>query len=240
MRKHLTYANVTATLALVFAMSGGALAAKHYLVTKTNQISPTVLKSFNSTNTSLFKKLSKSVTVANASSASSAITAATATNATNATNATHATSANTATSATTATNAANATNATNATTASNALSLGGTPASEFTHSDCNSRTGQIKGFALVPATPSSTFTAIAGYNCSGGEVEAKRTSEGVYVVKFVNSPVAAAVATVITPTGVHDNAFVDASFLAAGEFEFETYNAVLKHTQDVPFTVIVP
>ncbi|HWF31498.1 MAG TPA: hypothetical protein VG188_02960 [Solirubrobacteraceae bacterium] len=234
MRKHLTYANVTATLALVFAMSGGALAAKHYLVTKTTQISPTVLKSFNSTNTSLFKKLSKSVTVSNASSASSATTAV---SATNATNATHATSANTATSATTATNA---TNATNATTASNALSLGGTPASEFTHSDCNSRTGQIKGFALVPAAPPSTFTAIAGYNCSGGEVEAKRTAEGIYVVKFVNSPVAAAVATVITPTGVHDNAFVDASFLAAGEFEFEAFNAVLKHDQDVPFTVIVP
>src|ERR1700712_1050053 len=63
MRRHLSYANVTATLALVFAMSGGALAAKHYLVTKTNQISPKVLKSFTSTNTSLFKKLSKTVVV---------------------------------------------------------------------------------------------------------------------------------------------------------------------------------
>jgi hypothetical protein len=92
----------------------------------------------------------------------------------------------------------------------------------------------------VPASPPSTFTTIGGYNCSGAEVQAKRTSEGVYVVKFVNSPVTAAVATVITPTGVHDNAFVDSSFLAAGEFEFETYNAVLKHTQDVPFTVVVP
>ena len=30
MRKRLSYANVTATLALVFAMSGGALAANHY------------------------------------------------------------------------------------------------------------------------------------------------------------------------------------------------------------------
>jgi hypothetical protein len=44
-RRHLTYANVTATLALVFAMSGGALAAKHYLITSTGQISPKVLKS---------------------------------------------------------------------------------------------------------------------------------------------------------------------------------------------------
>ena len=44
MRRHLTYANVVATLALVFAMTGGALAAKHYLVNSTSQISPKVLK----------------------------------------------------------------------------------------------------------------------------------------------------------------------------------------------------
>jgi hypothetical protein len=43
-RRHLTYANVVATLALVFAMSGGALAARHYLVTSTKQISPKVLR----------------------------------------------------------------------------------------------------------------------------------------------------------------------------------------------------
>ena len=43
-RTHLTYANVTATLALVFAMSGGALAAKHYLINSTKQVSPKVLK----------------------------------------------------------------------------------------------------------------------------------------------------------------------------------------------------
>jgi hypothetical protein len=44
MRRHLTYANVAATLALVFAMTGGALAAKHYLINSTSQISPKVLK----------------------------------------------------------------------------------------------------------------------------------------------------------------------------------------------------
>ncbi len=44
MRKRITYANVAATMALVFSMSGGALAAKHYLVSSTKQISPTVLK----------------------------------------------------------------------------------------------------------------------------------------------------------------------------------------------------
>jgi hypothetical protein len=44
MRRHLTYANIAATLALVFAMTGGALAAKHYLVNSTSQINPKVLK----------------------------------------------------------------------------------------------------------------------------------------------------------------------------------------------------
>ncbi len=43
LRKRLTYANVAATLALVFSMSGGALAAGHYLITSTRQISPKVL-----------------------------------------------------------------------------------------------------------------------------------------------------------------------------------------------------
>jgi hypothetical protein len=42
--KRFSYANVVATLALVLAMSGGALAASHYLITSTKQISPRVLK----------------------------------------------------------------------------------------------------------------------------------------------------------------------------------------------------
>jgi hypothetical protein len=44
-RKRFTYANVTATLALFFAMTGGALAASHYLITSTKQIKPSVLSS---------------------------------------------------------------------------------------------------------------------------------------------------------------------------------------------------
>jgi hypothetical protein len=43
-RRHLTYANVVATLALFFAITGGALAAKHYLINSTKQINPKVLK----------------------------------------------------------------------------------------------------------------------------------------------------------------------------------------------------
>ena len=40
----LTYANVVATLAMVFAMSGGAYAASKYLIVSTKQIKPSVLK----------------------------------------------------------------------------------------------------------------------------------------------------------------------------------------------------
>lgn len=43
-RRRMTYANVVASLALLFAMSGGAIAATHYLITSQRQISPKVLK----------------------------------------------------------------------------------------------------------------------------------------------------------------------------------------------------
>jgi hypothetical protein len=43
-RKHITYANVTMTLALVFAMTGGAYAASRYVINSTKQISPKVVK----------------------------------------------------------------------------------------------------------------------------------------------------------------------------------------------------
>ncbi len=44
MRRRLSYANVAATLALVLSMSGGALAATHYMINSTKQINPKVLK----------------------------------------------------------------------------------------------------------------------------------------------------------------------------------------------------
>ncbi len=42
-RRRMSYANVVATLAMVFAMSGGALAASKFLITSTKQIKPSVL-----------------------------------------------------------------------------------------------------------------------------------------------------------------------------------------------------
>jgi hypothetical protein len=44
LRRHLGYANVAATLALIFAMSSGALAARHYVINSTRQINPRVLR----------------------------------------------------------------------------------------------------------------------------------------------------------------------------------------------------
>jgi hypothetical protein len=49
-QRRITYANVVATLALVFAMGGSALAAKHYLVNSTKQINPKVLKKLKGSN----------------------------------------------------------------------------------------------------------------------------------------------------------------------------------------------
>jgi hypothetical protein len=44
MRRRVSFAGIVAALALVFAMTGGAIAAKKYLITSVNQISPAVLK----------------------------------------------------------------------------------------------------------------------------------------------------------------------------------------------------
>src|SRR5437870_3839206 len=43
-RRHLSYANIAATLALVFSMSAGAVAATHYMINSPRQINPKVLK----------------------------------------------------------------------------------------------------------------------------------------------------------------------------------------------------
>jgi hypothetical protein len=43
-RRHLSYANVAATLALLFSMGGSAIAASHYAITSTSQIKPSVVR----------------------------------------------------------------------------------------------------------------------------------------------------------------------------------------------------
>jgi hypothetical protein len=49
-RRHISATSVLAVLALVFAMSGGAYAARKFLITSTKQISPSVLKSLKGAN----------------------------------------------------------------------------------------------------------------------------------------------------------------------------------------------
>ena len=50
-RRVLSYANVTSTLALVLVLgAGSAWAAKHYLISSTNQIKPSVLKKLHGAN----------------------------------------------------------------------------------------------------------------------------------------------------------------------------------------------
>jgi hypothetical protein len=44
MRRYFSYANIVSSMALVFAMAGGAMAANHYLISSTKQINPVVLK----------------------------------------------------------------------------------------------------------------------------------------------------------------------------------------------------
>jgi hypothetical protein len=44
LRRRFSYANVAATMAIVFAMGGSAVAARHYLINSTRQISPKVLR----------------------------------------------------------------------------------------------------------------------------------------------------------------------------------------------------
>lgn len=98
--------------------------------------------------------------------------------------------------ATHAETATKASEADSAATANNALSLGGVPASGYTRSDCNSKTGQIKGFALIPQDSKGTFAPVnVGYNCSGEPVEARFVSMGRYEVTFDGNPATIAVAT---------------------------------------------
>jgi hypothetical protein len=43
-RRHLSYANIATTFAVVFSMSAGAVAATHYVINSTRQVNPKVLK----------------------------------------------------------------------------------------------------------------------------------------------------------------------------------------------------
>lgn len=210
LRRKLSYANVTATLALLFAMSGGALAAKHYLLNSTSQVNPRVLHSLETTDRKIFVQLSRSVTVAGAI------------NAGNAANAAHAESSN---------------------TAGNALSLGEVPAADFTRSDCTSQTGQVKGFALIPA--SSSFqerfgTLATAYNCSGAAVEARRLETGEYEVHFNANPELVALATADAGKSTPSPDAVSVRGVGPGDWRVAVYNLKTGEAVDDAFELLVP
>jgi hypothetical protein len=120
--------------------------------------------------------------------------------------------------ATNATTGTNATNAATATTAANALSLRGVAASAYTHSDCASQTGQIKGFAMIaaPGAFSSTFNTITAYSCSAQTVQAKRLGSGDYEVQFVGNPATIAIGNAENP-GAPSFSYVSVTTLAPGD-----------------------
>jgi hypothetical protein len=132
--------------------------------------------------------------------------------------------------------------ATSADSASNASTLGGIPPSGYTHSDCNSTTGQAKGLATVPAsgTFSSTFATIGGYNCSGQAVQAKRINTGWYEVRWLGNPSTFALGT--SNDGAGGIAFDDnVSVLIKGAGDFiVTNDQVATHTEvDHPFNLVL-
>jgi hypothetical protein len=126
--------------------------------------------------------------------------------------------------------------------AANAEALGGTPASGYTRSECGPLTGQVKGFATVPASTSfsSTFVKVSGaYNCSGGAVEAKRLAEGEYVVKYVGSPVRGSVGNTINGEAAIVT-FKTYGEYGPGEFKVRVWNPSLGHTVDAEFFMMSP
>ena len=94
-------------------------------------------------------------------------------------------------------NADTASTAITATRAANAGQLDGLSRTDFVRRGCGPDTGQIKGIVTVTASPtfSSTFTEVAGYNCSGKTIEVRRLSMGRYEVRFNDNPTTEAVMT---------------------------------------------
>lgn len=141
-------------------------------------------------------------------------------------------------------NAVHANTADHATTADNANSLGGIPSSHYTRNDCASETGQIKGFAYVPASPSfsSTFVDLPGaYNCSTEAVQARRLSTGEYEVVFQGSPSALAYGNAIG-VGGGGPSLISIAFnrAGAGDFYVGEWNMPGADLFDAPFDIIVP
>jgi hypothetical protein len=218
-RRHLSYANVTATLALVFAMSGGAIAATGGFTSASSSIKACV--GANGVLKLQAGKKCKSGQQAVSWNQQGPAGAQGATGSPGAAGPQGAPGV----AAPPNTTVAHATSADTATTAGDALALGGIPASGFTRSDCASTTGQIKGFALVPKDLSDTFTPVSpSYNCSGQPVEALEgeINTGIYFVRFQGNPAEIAMATAVDDEPLQGPGVASVDQLAPGEFEVYT------------------
>ena len=130
----------------------------------------------------------------------------------------------------------------------NSNALGGIPASGFTQTNCDSQSGAIKDWAIIPAGTGfpNTFTAVNGYNCSGKGIEAKRISAGDYVVQFDGSPVTLAAGNVNVGGSLANVQVGIVSFINEGPglFEVTTYDpfntTVQTHFDDEPFLILSP
>jgi len=191
-RRHLTYANAMASIAVFVALGGGAYAAVH--VNGKNIENRTISGKKLKNNTLGGKQINErrlgqvprakraqsaatagsASTATTAGSASTATTAGSATTATRANTANSANSANTATRATTAdtaTTAVNATNATTADSADDAATLGGDPPAAFLVS-CPPATTLYGGVCWDNASrgPASWVTAADTCGNAGGRL----------------------------------------------------------------------
>jgi hypothetical protein len=158
-----------------------------------------------------------------------------------------ASSADSAAYATTADSAAFATTAGSATaagTAANALSLGGIAASGYTRDDCRSLTGQIKGWGVIPASPTfpTSFVDLASaFNCSGQPVQARRLTAGGYEVRFLRSPVRIAVGNIVLPSLTPASAgMVNFALVGPGDFDVAVTDGSGTTGLDEPFDVVTP
>jgi hypothetical protein len=221
-RQHLSYANVVATLALVFAMSGGAIAATGGFTAASSSVKACVAA--NGVLKVLTGKKCKGGQKAVSWNQQGPAGPQGATGSAGATGP-QGTPGVPASPNTTVAHATSADTATSALTANNALELGGIPASGFTRSDCASTTGQIKGFALVPAEPPGGWTRVSpSYNCSGQTVEAiePEPGAGIYVVRFQGNPAEIAMATAVDDEPLQGPGVASVKQLAPGEFEVYT------------------
>jgi hypothetical protein len=236
-RRHLSYANVAATLALVFAMTGGAIAATGGF-TSGGKLQACVgsggtLKLIKGGQRCHHgqQKVAWNQTGPQGPVGPTGPTGPTGP------------SGLTGQTGTSPTIPGKVTAAETALTANNALALGGTPASGFTHNDCVSETGQVKGFAEVPAsgTYPESFTSVpVAYNCSGGAVEAMRENQGEYIVRFSGNPAAIAMATANAGSFLHKVDTVTVFSTAPGEWKVSVYAVASKELTDDRFELLVP